>query len=275
MNIRNINKTKSFIFQTIVIIIFNLFIDYAWSQIIPDKPSPPVLVNDFAQILSTDEKRILEQKLFNYERATSTEIAVVTIPSLDGNEISDYSTRLFEKWKIGKKEKDNGILITIAKEDRKIFIVTGYGMESIIPDIIAKRIIDQILTPFFKKGQFYKGLDEATEVITGLADGKFTADKVTYFQDNKINPLVLLLIICLILFLVIRAFFINNKYRRTHLSKGGVDFLTAMTFMSLFSGFGRHSTYNDFSHGKGDFGGGSFSGFGGGMTGGGGAGGSW
>src|SRR5690606_16928068 len=93
-------------------------------------------------------------------------------------EINDYTQRLAQQWGIGQKDKNNGIIILLAVEDRKVSIQTGYGMEGVITDAVAKRIIEQVLTPAFKQGQFYKGIDEGTTVIMELSSGLYDADKV-------------------------------------------------------------------------------------------------
>ena len=180
---------------------------------------------------------------------------------------------------MGQAKKDNGVLILLAKADRKVFITTGYGMEDIITDALAKRIVENYLLPNFKKGNFFQGLNEASEVITGLATGKFTADQIRGRRKaGKVGIFKLLFLVFIMVFIFGNIFRNQKKFRNSRMSSGGMDFLTGMMMMSLFSGMGRRSYYGDFSSGGGMFGGGSgggFGGFGGGMTGGGGAGGSW
>jgi len=155
-----------------------LVCSFSFGQDFPERPNPPKLVNDFANILGDREELTLEQKLVAYNDSTSTQIAVVTINSLKGNDIGEYSFLLAEKWGIGQKGKDNGVLILVALEDRKMFIATGYGMEGVIPDALAKRIIENYMKPNFRNNNYYKGINEATSVIMGLASGEFTADQI-------------------------------------------------------------------------------------------------
>src|SRR4030095_1964890 len=103
-----------------------------FTQDFPEKPSPPRLVNDFTNTLSGEEINSLENKLIIYNDTTSTQIAIVMIHSLDGYPIDDYTFQLAEKWGIGQKGKNNGVLLLVAKDDRKIFIATGYGMEGVM-----------------------------------------------------------------------------------------------------------------------------------------------
>src|SRR5690348_9508325 len=95
---------------------------------------PQGYVSDFAHVLSSDTRQALEAKLSNFERATTNEIAVVTVPSLEGDTEEDYAVRLFKEWGIGKKGKDNGVLILIAPHERRARIEVGYGLEEVLPD---------------------------------------------------------------------------------------------------------------------------------------------
>src|SRR5262245_50769893 len=110
-----------------------------FSQEYPEKPSPPRLVNDFAGVLSVNEKNALEGKLVAYNDSTSTQISIVTLRSLDGFPIDDYTYNLAEKWGIGQKGINNGVLVLVAVDDHKMFIATGYGMEGVMPDGLVKR----------------------------------------------------------------------------------------------------------------------------------------
>ena len=106
----------------------------------PPKPQPPRLVNDLAGMMSPQEVAALEAKLVEYAKTTSTQISVVTITNLGGYEVSQYTVELFNRWKIGQEGKDNGVLILASKEDRKINITTGYGLEGALTDIMCGRI---------------------------------------------------------------------------------------------------------------------------------------
>jgi len=244
---------------------------FSFGQDFPERPQPPKLVNDFANILGDREELILEKKLVAYNDSTSTQIAVVTINSLNGNDIADYSFRLAEKWGIGRKGKDNGVLILVALGDRKMFIATGYGMEGVIPDAIAKRIVENYMKPNFRYNNYYKGIDEATSVIIGLTSGQFTAGQ---FGSEKIRLSRLLFPLLIIIFFIIIFYSRFRSVRGSHMAGSNLNFLTFLFLMSAMSGRGGRS-YSNFSSGSGSFGSGGFGGFGGGSFGGGGAGGSW
>ena len=260
--------------QTIRLLLFILTIlvcGYSFAQDFPERHKPPKLVNDFANILGDREELILERKLVAYNDSTSTQIAVVTVNSLNGNDIADYSFRLAEKWEIGQKGKDNGVLILVALEERKMFIAPGYGLEGVIPDVLAKRIVENYMKPNFRNNNYYKGIDEATSVIMGLANGEFTADQI---GRKKNVPFRLLFPLLIIIFFIIISYSRFRSVRGSHMAGSNLNFLTFLFLMSAMSGRGG-SGYSNFSSGSGSFGGGGFGGFGGGSFGGAGAGGSW
>ena len=146
------------------------------AQSLPPRPNPPRLVNDLAGLMQPGEASQLEQKLVAYNDSTSSQIAVVTVPNLDGNEIADYAQKLYESWGIGRKGKNNGILILVAQQEHTARIQTGYGLEGAVPDAIAKRIISNTLVPAFRQNQYYAGLDRATDQLIALAKGEYQAD---------------------------------------------------------------------------------------------------
>ena len=249
----------------------------AWAQgDFPPVPNPPRLVNDFTNTLSASEKERLERKLVAYNDSTSSQVSIVLIRSVGPYDISDYAFQLGDRWGIGQKDKDNGVLILAAIEDRRVFIATGYGMEGVIPDILAKRIVDQLIVPNFKMGNFYEGLDRSTDMIFKLASGEYKARQVTSTGDHAG---ALVFFILMIFLFVILPMMKNKKDNKNHMGgKGGqVDLWTTIMLANLLSGGGK-GRYGDFRSGKGSFGGGfggGFGGFGGGSFGGGGAGGSW
>jgi uncharacterized protein len=139
-------------FKTIILLFFiGLMTTAAKGQgDFPPKPSPPRLVNDFSEILSSAERERLERKLVAYNDTTSSQVTIVLIKSVGPYDISDYAFQLGDQWGIGQRDLDNGVLILAAMEDRRVFIATGYGMEGAIPDILAKRIVDQLIVPNFR-----------------------------------------------------------------------------------------------------------------------------
>ncbi len=227
-------------------------------------PKPKQLVSDFANALSPSERSALERKLVAYNDTTSTQIAVVIDRSLDGAEIFDYSYKLAKSWGIGQQDDDNGILIYVAFSDRKLRIQTGYGAEGFLPDAMAKRIVDQVITPAFKRGQYYQGLNKATDIIIQLAEGEYDADALPKYHLDDIVPVLVILLIIVLVIVASRndgdddgGYYRGGRYNRR---QGG-------GWILLGGGGGS---------GTGSFGGGGgFGGFGGGGFGGGGAGGSW
>jgi len=118
---------------------------------IPEVPSKQTSVYDYANLLNSGQKSALENKLVRYSDTTSTQIVVVIIPSTKGEDISFLGAKWGQKWGIGQEGKDNGILITLATEDRKVDINTGYGIETIITDRMAEQVINRVMIPQFKE----------------------------------------------------------------------------------------------------------------------------
>lgn len=246
------------------------------AQNFPSQPDPPRLVFDATLTLAQYELDQLESKLVAYNDSTSTQIAIVIIRSTDGYPIDEYSFELAEKWGIGQSNRNNGILILIAKEDRKIWIATGYGVEGAVPDALAKRIVNQVIRPNFRADKYYEGLNEATDILIALLQGEYTADDLPKEKSGKSSWFPLLMIL---LFLFLIAFL---KYRQVNRYSiiNDVPFWTAWHILNAANAQQR-GKWDDFRGGRGPFGGGGssggggFGGFGGGSFGGGGAGGSW
>ena len=152
------------------IVLFLLLGGYVYSQNIPEKPDPPRLVNDFANVLSPQQVAQFEGELSAFARQTSTQIVVVTVPSLDGYDVSDYAFRLGEKWGVGQGDRDNGVVVLFKpktnEEKGQVFVAVGYGLEGIIPDVVANRdIVQNEMIPRFKMGDTYGGLYNGTKVV--------------------------------------------------------------------------------------------------------------
>lgn len=230
-------------------------------------PSEPVgHVNDFADLLSQSEQQRLEQKLRNYRDTTTTVIAIATIESLNGISIEEAGTTLFNKWKIWEGNKDNGVLILVARQERKMRIEVGYGLEGAIPDVMAGRIIREIMAPNFKKGNYYGGFDRATSAIIQLASGEYTGQLTKKRSSDKNDTASFIIFVLFIIFVIYSS---SRKgggkgngrgRRRRTLGPGGFIFLGGG------GGFGGGSSGGGF---------GGFSGGGGFGSGGGGASGGW
>lgn len=236
---------------------FMLLCTAAFSLDVPPKPNR--LVNDYAGVMSSEEQGRLERKLVAYNDSTSTQIAVVTVASLEGDDLFDYSQRLAESWGIGGAENDNGILLLIAMEEHEIRIHTGYGVEGALPDAISKRIIENEIKPAFKANRFYDGIDRGTDAMIAALAGEYKGSP--HKEGGRNWPFTLVVIIMIILFM-----FLQSRARRSSgYSRAGRRHY-GTPWIGGFGGGGG-------SWGGG--GGGGFGGFGGGSFGGGGASGRW
>ncbi|OJV21120.1 MAG: methanol dehydrogenase [Dyadobacter sp. 50-39] len=240
------------------------------AQDIPPKPDPPRLVNDLANQLSPDQRETLERKLVAYNDSTSSQIVIVTVPTLGDYPIADYAFKLGTEWGVGQKGKNNGIVLLWAPKERKVFIATGYGLEGAVPDAIAKRIVSQVITPQFKAGQFYQGLSDGVDMIFKYASGEYKADPKQDSDDGGGFPPVLIVVIIFIIILVI--IFRNRG------GGGGNRGYRGLGVPPIFFPYDTYSGRGGSSGNWGGFGGGDgggFGGFGGGSFGGGGAGGDY
>jgi uncharacterized protein len=258
---------KKYIFFSFL---FLLILVRVSAQDIPAKPNPPRLVNDFANQLKAVEIASLEQKLVAYNDSTSSQIVIVVVPTTGDYPIADYAVKLGREWGVGQKGKDNGIVILWASTDRKVFISTGYGMEGAIPDAIAKRIISQVITPQFKNGMFYQGLDQGIDVIFKYATGEYKAEPRGDSDGDSFSPVLVFVIVFVIILIII----FRNRNNRGGNGGGFRNFGGPVIWpYTTHSGSGSYSGNWGGGSGGGSFGG--FGGFGGGSFGGGGAGGDY
>ena len=191
-----------------------LFSTPVLSQKFPDPMQPARLVNDYAGLLSSQEQQLLEQKLLRYNDTTSNEFTVVIIRSTGGYDIGQYAAELGEEWKVGKSGKDNGLLLLIAVDDRKVWISTGYGLEPTITDAGIKRVTETYITPNFKNEQYFQGLDEATSIFMAMASGEFSADQLN--NDGK-GSRALIMVFLFLLFMVGIPFLRYRSMKKTSL----------------------------------------------------------
>lgn len=237
----------------------------------PPKPNPPRLVNDFAQMMTPTQQDNLEQELEGIARNTSTQITIITVNSIGDYETSQYVTELGNRWGIGQKGKDNGVIIFAAKNDHKINISPGYGLEGALPDIICGRIIRNEMAPAFKEGNYFLGFESAATAVIQATKGEYKADKKAPPSTFNLGGLIGLVVIIVVILLLIRKG--GGGGGGNYMSRDGGSFLTGALLGSLLGGMGRGR--GGFGGGGGGFGGGGFGGFGGGSFGGGGASGSW
>lgn len=230
----------------------------------------PRLVNDFANVLTPEQEQALEQKLVAYDDSTSTQIAVVTVATTQDLPIEDIALEILRQWGVGNKEKDNGVVILAAINDRQINIQTGYGMEGAVPDITAKNIIENDILPNFREGNYYRGFDAGTTSILQAAAGEYQAPAGYRDRGDGKNPGFSKVIIVLIIIWILLKMFGGRggrgggfMSRRGYRGFGGPVVFFPGGFGGGGGGFG------------GGFGGGGFGGFGGGGGGGGGASGRW
>ncbi len=237
---------------------------------IPDRPSPPHLVNILSKnstILSPAEVTALEARLVEFGNATSNQICILIVDDLKGMEPNDYATRVIRTWKVGQEKLNNGIVILIkpktGSENGQAYITTGYGLEGAIPDITCKKIMEHEMIPHFRQGQYADGINASVDVLMSLAKGEYNSDayaKRVGRASGARSPNAVAIIVIIILgifFLFIRGGGMGG-------GSGGGGFWIGG------GGFGGGG-----GGGFGGGGGGGFGGFGGGSGGGGGAGGSW
>ena len=260
--------------KKILLLFFIFSIHTVFAQTIEKKPVPAMAVNDFGNFLAPFQKEALEQKLRAYNDSTSSAIVIITVPNLQGYDIAEVALKYLRGWGIGVKGKNNGVLILVSKEERKARIETGYGMEGVLPDILAKQIIDQRMIPFFKQNDYYQGMDNAVNAIILAAAGEYKADPKAKDRGSKGGTIFIMAILFIILLGMFRGG--GGKDGGNYSSrKGSRDFGALPWFLlgNLLGGGGGRG--GGFGGGGGGFGGGGFGGFGGGGGGGGGASGGW
>ncbi len=239
--------------------------------VIPSKPKLQTSVYDKANLLTVTEKKRLEKKLLSYADSTSTQMVIATVPSIKGESIGILAPEWAHQWGIGQKDKDNGVFILIAKKERKIQIVPGYGAEIKLTAGILGTIIRQQITPQFKRGKFYKGLDNGTTAIMQVLNGTFvTNSKPKPASDSNLGFILIVVLVIIILYILSKKNSDNNhrgRFRKRSVAEDLLDII-------ILSGSGRSNGH--FGGGSsGGFGSGFSGGFGGGGFSGGGAGGSW
>ncbi len=166
-------------------------------------------VTDLTHTLSQSQQAQLEDKLAAFESKKGSQIALLIVPSTQPEDIAQYSIRVVDKWKLGRKKADDGLLILVAKNDRKIRIEVGYGLEGAIPDLTAKRIVSEVIAPKFKQGDFYGGLDAGVDKLIALVEGEPlpAPDRAASSGMDIMNLLPMLLFGGLIAGLVLRSMF--------------------------------------------------------------------
>jgi len=238
---------------------------------IPPKPDFQTSVYDYAKLLNANEKTALEDKLIKYSDSTTTQIVVVIVDNINGEDIGILTPKWGHEWGIGQAKQDNGVFILLAKEERKIWISPGYGVEDKLVAGITGEIVRNIIIPEFKAGSYYNGLDKGADAIFQVLKGKYKGTRVAEKSEDSIFPILLFIII----FVVIMIIASKNKGGG---SSGNSSRGPSLLDIIILSNMGRSSGGGSFGGGGfgGSSGGGGFGGgFGGGGFSGGGAGGSW
>ena len=249
--------------KKLFILIVFFFGIYAKAQYtIPDKPSFQTSVYDYADVLNPSEEKELESKLIRYSDSTSTQIVVISIEDLKGDDIGILTPKWAQEWGVGQEKEDNGILILLSKKDRKIWIAPGYGVEERLTAGINGELTRNIIIPEFKAGSYYNGLDKGADAIFKVLQGKYKGSR----KKESNFPIGIIVVVVVFLVLVSSK---RNKGGNGGRS-GGLD-LGDMIILSSLGRSGGGFGGGSFGGGSGGFGGG----FGGGGFSGGGAGGSW
>ena len=255
----------------LTLFVFLLFTQISFAQFtIPEKPTLQTSVYDYAKVLSATEKTQLEEKLIKYADSTTTQIVVITIESLKGEDVSQVATRWAQTWGIGGTAKqDNGVIILLSKAERAIAINPGYGLEDRLTAGIGGEIIRNIIIPEFKAGSYFSGLDKGTDALIDVFKGKYKGVRKQNQKGKDFPILPIIIIVIVILVLISR-----NKGgggNSGNSGRGGPSLLDVIILSSLAGGRGGGGFGGGSSGGGGGFGGG----FGGGGFSGGGSSGNW
>ncbi|MFO1519317.1 MAG: TPM domain-containing protein [bacterium] len=242
-------------FLSIYFSLFALLFSFSVAHALQIPPKPEGRVSDYAGMLDAASRGELEQKLKDFEDATSNQVIVAIFPSLEGESLEDFSIHLADRWKVGQKGRDNGVILLIFKNDRQLRIETGYGLEGALPDAVGKSIIQDVIVPRFKEGDFKGGIFAGVDAIFEATKGEYHAKP---HQDGL--PLPPWVVILLIFFL----FMLFNYLAKRAGGGRGIGTFSSGGFSGGWSS-GSDSSWSsssgsDFSGGGGSFGGGGASG---------------
>ncbi|MGB1042292.1 MAG: TPM domain-containing protein [Tenacibaculum sp.] len=268
------NLNKKLFFLICLISTFLYQSAYSQGYKIPDIPKEQTSVYDYINLLSPSQKSTLENKLIKYSDTTSTQVVVAIISSTQGESIGILAPRWGHKWGVGgSKEKDNGVFVLLAKDDRKIWISPGYGVEHKLTAGIVGELTRNNIIPYFKQGDYYGGLDSGTTAIFKVLEGEYTGTRKES-KDSSDFGFIIFIIILIIFFIIISRGNRGNRGggRRNYRRTDSRDILETIILSNAGrGGFGSGGFGGGFGGSSGGFGGG----FGGGGFSGGGAGGSW
>jgi uncharacterized protein len=168
----------------------------AWALSVP--AAPDNYVNDYANMFSDTTKQALNKQLADFDHATSNQIFIATFPSLEGESLEDFTMRLAEKWRAGSHTNNNGVLIVFFKNDKKIRIEVGYGLESVIPDARAGEIIQNVITPRFHEGNFDTGVKDAVNAIIASTTNTYHPASTTQQQVGVGQTIFIMIFLILV-----------------------------------------------------------------------------
>jgi uncharacterized protein len=224
-------------------------------------------VQDYADVMTDAEEQTLRQALITFNDSVSNQILIVTVNDLCGYDKFTFTQTLGEKWGVGQKGKDNGVVIVIKPKEidgkGEVEIQVGYGLEGVLPDAIAKRIVEKEMIPRFKKKDYYAGIANAATTIMEITGGEYTAEEYAKTKLSDILPFLA------VIFIIIIVMMMKAKQTSSYAHTNGMSFWAAWALMNA-SSRSHGGSFGSFGSG-----GGGFGGFGGGSFGGGGAGGSW
>ncbi|MBU6342863.1 MAG: TPM domain-containing protein [Bacteroidetes bacterium] len=267
-SLRQMGKPLNAGLLTAMLAVFLPLFLHAQKDVFPPKPEPAVYVHDYTGWLDAGQKSALESKLRRYYDSTSTQIVVMIRPDLGDYDKAGYAFELGNRWGIGKKSKNNGVVMLIKSQppDRGIFIATGYGTEGALPDILAGQIVRNTMGPYFRQQQYYEGINAGLDAIIGALKGEFSNDS----EPGDATAGVVVLLVLFFIFIIVMIFVARAAKKGTRMisrSGGGSSWGPG--------GFGGGSGWGGGSSGGSSWGGGDGGSFGGGSFGGGGAGGDW
>lgn len=252
-----------------ILYIFLLISGIVFSQSVPQKLFPDRAVQDYVNLLSSSQQEELNFKLKSYADSTSTGIVIAIVKNVE-DDINFQAAQMLSQWGVGQKGKDNGVLLLMAVNQRKIAISTGYGVEERLTDAMCRRIIERDILPHFRRQDYYSGFDNGTTTIMKVLSGAYKNDASSEIPDA--SSLIIFFLFAIFILFIVSKFLGKGRGggNNGNGNSGGFDLADFIILSSL----GRSS-----SGGFGGFGGGrssgGFGGFGGGLGGGGGASGSW
>lgn len=252
---------------------------------IPERPTDPEIIKkeyvvyDQIKLFTPLEKEELRQKLIRYSDSTSTQIVVAIIKSTEGENINYLGAQWGKKWGIGQEKEDNGVLIILARDDRRIAINTGYGVEHLLTDAMSKRIIERDIIPYFKQGDYVGGLNRGADAIFEVMSGEYQGSRQSESSDFPIGiGIFLFLLLIFIIFIIAISAGRKGGGKNGGRRKNGISILDAIILSNMGRGnYSKSSSGGGFGgwSGGNSSGGGFGGGFGGGSFGGGGASGGW